>query len=140
MTEDTVSASSAIFNDPLSGLDVLVSGGWTPRSSEMLMSDRLGAMLRTFSKNYDLVILDSPPVLVSSEVLVLSRLVDKTVFVVRWGHTRREAVLDAMRQLIDAQSDVAGVVMSRVNAKRYRDFAYAHMNYDYGSKSLARLT
>jgi capsular exopolysaccharide synthesis family protein len=139
MTEDTVSAASAIFNDPLSGLDVLVSGGWTPRSSEMLMSDRLGAMLRTFSKNYDLVILDSPPVLVSSEVLVLSRLVDKTVFVVRWGHTRREAVLDALRQLIDAQSDVAGVVMSRVDAKRYRDFAYAHMNYDYGGTTLARI-
>ena len=29
--------------------------------------------------------------------------------------------------------------MSRVNAKRYRDFAYAHMNYDYGSKSLPRI-
>lgn len=141
MTDDTVtmSASAAIFNDPLSGLDVLVSGGWTPRASEMLMSDRLGAMLRTFAKNYDLVILDSPPVLVSSEVLVLSRLVDKTIFVVRWGHTRREAVLDALRQLIDAQSDIAGVVMSRVDAKRYRDFAYSHMNYDYGSTSLARI-
>ena len=139
ISEDTVSTASAFFNDPLSGLDVLVAGSWTPRSSEMLMSDRLGAMLRTFSKNYDLVILDSPPVLVSAEVLVLSRLVDKTVFVVRWGHTRREAVLDALRQLIDAQSDVAGVVMSRVDAKRYRDFAYAHMNYDYGGTSLARI-
>jgi Mrp family chromosome partitioning ATPase len=72
-------------------------------------------------------------------VLVLSRLVDKTVFVVRWGHTRREAVLDGLRQLIDAQSDVAGVVMSRVDAKRYRDFAYSHMNYDYGGTSLARI-
>lgn len=121
-----------IYNDPLSGLDVLVSGEWTPQSSDMLTSERLVAMLRTFSKNYDLVILDSAPVLISSDVLVLSRLVDKTIFAVRWGHTRREVALDALRQLIDAQADVAGIVMSRVDTRRYRDFAYGNLNYDYG--------
>jgi polysaccharide biosynthesis transport protein len=99
----------------------------------MLISERMSAMLGTFAKNYDLVILDSAPVLVSSEVLVLSRLVDKTVFLVRWGHTRREAALDALRQLSDAQADVAGVVLSRVDAKRYREFSDARLNYDYGA-------
>lgn len=136
---DNIPIRETIFNDPLSGLDVLVSGGWTPQSSEMLMSGRLAAMMRVFAKNYDLVILDSAPVLVSSEVLVLSRLVDKTLFAARWGHTRRECVLDGLRQLIDAQADVAGVIMSRVDAKRYRDFAYGNLNYDYGGASVARV-
>jgi polysaccharide biosynthesis transport protein len=139
MSEERGSLKAAIFHDAASGLDVLVSGGWTPRSSELLMSDRLGAMLRVFAKNYDLVILDSPPVLVSSEVLVLSRLVDKTVFVIRWGNTSRESAFDALRQLVDAQADIAGAVLSRVDAKRYREFAYSHLNYDYGADSVVRI-
>ncbi len=133
------SSQPTIFNDAASGLDVVPSGGWTPQTSEMLMSERLATLLRMFTKHYDLIILDSAPVLVSSDALMLSRLVDKTMFVVRWGHTRQDAVLDALRQLSDAQADVAGVVLSRVDAKRYREFADAHLNYDYGGKSVARV-
>lgn len=140
MSQDRGAVPAAIFHDAASGLDVLVSGGWTPQSAEMLMSDRLGAILQSCAKNYELVILDSAPVLVSSEALVLSRLVDKTVFVIRWGHTSRDSALDALRQLADAQADIAGAVLSRVDAKRYREFAYAHMNYDYGSEPVARIS
>jgi Mrp family chromosome partitioning ATPase len=56
--------------------------------------------------------------------MALSRLVEKVVFVVRWGHTRQEAVLEALKQIIDAQGDVAGVVMSRVVSKQYRQYSY----------------
>lgn len=136
---DDVPVQEMIFTDPLSGLNVLVSGEWMPKSRDMLMSGRLTAMMRVFAKHYDLVILDSAPVLVGSEVLVLSRIVDKTLFVVRWGHSRRECVLDGLRQLIDAQADFAGIVMSRVDAKRYRDFSHGHLNYDYGGVSAARV-
>jgi succinoglycan biosynthesis transport protein ExoP len=138
MFDEPGSPRAAIFNDTPSGLDVLVSGGWTPQSAEMLISDRMSTMLRTFASNYDMVILDGAPVLVSSEVLILSKLVDKTVFLIRWGHTHREAALDALRQLGDAEADVAGVVLSRVDAKRYREFSEARLNYDYGDVSVTR--
>ena len=46
------------------------------------------------------------------------------MFVVRWGHTRQEAALDALKQIVDAQGDVAGVVLSRVVSRRYRQYAY----------------
>lgn len=136
MSEEDGFARSAIFNDEESGLDVLVAGGWTPESAEMLASDRMAAMLHSFAKTYDVVVLDSAPVLVSAEILILARLVDKTVFLVRWGQTHRESVFDALRQLRDAQADVAGVVLSRVDAKRYREFAATHLNYDYGLSSI----
>ena len=57
-------------------------------------------------------------------MLALSRLVEKVVFVVRWGHTRQEAVLEALKQIVDAQGDVAGVVMSRVLSRQYRQYSY----------------
>ena len=72
-----------------------------------------------------------PPALVTADVLALSRLVEKVVFVVRWGHTRQDAVIEALKQIIDAQGDVAGVVMSRVVAKEYRQYAYRDPFYEY---------
>src|SRR5205807_7282241 len=77
-----------VYNDALSGLDLTPAGAWNPQSIHRLTSDRMRLILQTFAKNYDLVILDSPPVLVGAEVLTMSRMVDKVTFVLRWGLTR----------------------------------------------------
>ncbi|GEM_PF-852795 len=139
LADEGVPLNDVIYNDPLSGLDLIVSGGWNPHSMYLLTSPRMRAVLQTFAKNYDLVILDTPPVLVAAEVLQLSRLVDKVLYTVRWGHTRREVALDGLKQLLEAGADIPGIVMSRVDAKRYREFAYSHLNYEYARPSLAQL-
>jgi polysaccharide biosynthesis transport protein len=131
LSDDEIALDRLIHNDPLSGVDVIVAGKLRPQASHLLTSDRMRGLLKTFGKNYDLVILDTPPVLVGAEVLALSRIVDKVLFVIRWGKTRRETALDALRQVIGAQADVAGVVLSRVDAKLYREYAYGHLNYQY---------
>ena len=138
LSDSRVGLGDVVHNDPLSGLDLIVSGGWTPQSMHTLTSNRMRAILDTFARNYDLVIIDSPPVLVGAEVLTLSRMVDKVMFVVRWGHTRRNAVIDALKQLSDAQADVPGVVLSRVDPERYRQFAYNTLNYDYARPTFSR--
>lgn len=114
----------AIQHDALSGVDVMPSGPWSPRSAHLLSSDRMRHLLEALEPHYEFIILDTPPALVSADVLALSRLVEKVVFVVRWGHTRQEAVLEALKQIVDAQGDVAGVVMSRVVSKQYRQYSY----------------
>jgi len=131
MTEENPGLHDLIFADPFSGVDVLAAGGWTPRMAHRMASERMRRVLETFANNYDLVILDGPPVLAGADALPLARMVDKTLFVVRWGHTKREAVHDAMRQLVDAQADLAGAVFARVDPKRYRQFTYANLNYEY---------
>jgi polysaccharide biosynthesis transport protein len=132
MLEDIQNLDGLIFTDPLSGVDVLPAGGWTPGVVHKLASDRMRRLIATLARTYDFVIVDSSPVLVGVEALPLSRMVDKTLFVVRWGHTKREAVLDAVRQLVDARADIAGLAFARVDPKRYREFAYGSLNYDYG--------
>jgi capsular exopolysaccharide synthesis family protein len=132
LNEDETNLHEIIYNDSLSGLDLIVAGVWNPQSIHKLTAERMRLILQTFAKNYDIVILDSPPILVGAEVLTLSRMVDKVSFVLRWGHTKREIVLEALKQLVDAQGDVAGVVMSRVDPRRYREYAYGSgMNYEY---------
>jgi capsular exopolysaccharide synthesis family protein len=137
MTEEQPSLHDLIFTDPASGVDVLAAGGWTPRAAHMMTSERMRRVVATFANNYDLVILDGPPVLTGADVLPLARMADKTLFVLRWGHTSRQAVRDAMRQLSDARADVAGIVLTRVDPKRYRQFAYGKLNYEYARSSYA---
>ena len=124
---------NTIHHDALSGVDVMPSGPWSPRSAHLLSSDRMRHLLEALEQHYEFIILDTPPALVTADVLSLSRLVEKVVFVVRWGHTRQEAVIEALKQIIDAQGDIAGVVMSRVVSKQYRQYSYG--DPFFGAKS-----
>jgi succinoglycan biosynthesis transport protein ExoP len=119
-----VQLDQAIHHDALSGVDVMPAGSWSPRFAHLLSSDHMRRLLEALEPHYEFIILDTPPALVTADVLALSRLVEKVVFVVRWGHTRQEAVLEALKQIVDAQGDVAGVVMSRVLSKQYRQYSY----------------
>ena len=137
LDDEPAPLNEIIHSDDLSGVDVIVAGEMTMKSMHSLMSDRMRIIINQFAKRYDLVILDSSPVLVGSEVLTLSRFVDKVIFSIRWGHTQREVAFDALKQLVEAQADVAGTVFSRVDPKRYRQFAYGQLNYEYERTAFA---
>lgn len=139
LAEKNAVLTDAIHHDTLSGVDVMPAGNWNPRQSHLISSDRMRHLLAALEPDYDFIILDTPPVLVAAEVLSLSRLVNKVVFVVRWGHTRREAVLEALKQILEAQGDVAGVVLSRVVSKQYRQYAYGTPIYEYSRPAVARI-
>jgi len=124
LVDRTSELENTIHHDALSGVDVMPAGPWSPRSAHLLSSERMRHLLDALEQHYEFIILDTPPALVTADVLALSRLVEKVVFVVRWGHTRQEAVLEALKQIVDAQGDVAGVVMSRVVSKQYRQYSY----------------
>ena len=130
LIDKDVELDQAIHHDALSGVDVMPAGSWSPRFAHLLGSDRMRRLLEALEPHYEFIILDTPPALVTADVLSLSRLVEKVVFVVRWGHTRQEAVLEALKQILDAQGDVAGIVMSRVLSKQYRQYAYGDPFYE----------
>ncbi|HTG19131.1 MAG TPA: polysaccharide biosynthesis tyrosine autokinase [Reyranella sp.] len=124
LIDKDVQLDQVIHHDALSGVDVMPAGSWSPRFAHLLSSDYMRRLLEALEPHYEFIILDTPPALVTADVLALSRLVEKVVFVVRWGHTRQEAVLEALKQIVDAQGDVAGIVMSRVVSKQYRQYSY----------------
>lgn len=130
LTEKPASLDEVIHHDALSGLDIMPAGPWNPRQAHLLGSDRMRQLLDALASHYEFVLLDTPPTLVTADVLALSRLVEKVVFVVRWGHTRQENALEALRQIVDAQGSIAGVVMSRVVAKQYRQYGYLAPAYE----------
>lgn len=127
-----------IFTDTLSGVDLIPSGVFTPQAMRYLTTDRMKMILHALAPRYDMILIDSAPVLVGAEVLTLSRMVDKVAFMVRWGNTKRDAVMEAMKDLIEVNADIAGVAMTRVDPKGYRAYSYSELNYEYERPILAK--
>ena len=96
----------------------------TPNAPEILESHAMKAAVDVFSDNYDLVILDAPPVLAVSDARIVARLADYTVFLIQWAKTHREVVKTAIAALLEVTNHV-GVVINRVNL-------FKHGRYGYG--------
>jgi capsular exopolysaccharide synthesis family protein len=131
LTTTTQAPHDIIYHDALSGCDVLTAGDWNPRQAHLLGSERMRQLIQALAPHYDSIILDTAPALVAADVLSLSRFVQRVVFVVRWDHTRKDAVLEALKQIIDAQGQVAGVVLTRVERKKYRQYGHRDPFYEY---------
>ncbi len=107
-----------------SGSHYILAGQSAPHSTDLLGSEKMRALLMALGEIYDLVVIDTPPVLALSDTLVLLRSVDKTVFLVQWEKTRRETVIAGLRQVIDAGADLAGILLTQVDLKRLAQYRY----------------
>ena len=128
------SLDEVVQQDGVSGLHVLTTGGTVvPNPPDLLDSDRMRALLSEAGEAYDLIVIDSPPVRLVSDTRILSHLVDKTVFVIRWAKTRREVATLGIKQIVEAGASVAGVVLSIVDVPKNARYGYADSGYYYGS-------
>lgn len=118
--------------DEASGAYVLTAGGYSANPSDIITSDHFARLLTNLKEAFDLVVIDSSPVLAVSDSRILSRMVDKTVFVVRWADTRREVVRLGLKQVVEAGADIAGVVLSIVNVKKHARYGYGDSGYYHG--------
>ena len=119
-------------HDEKSGAQVIVAGGIPNNPTDILASDHMKSLLDELTNANDLVVLDSPPALAVSDPRVLSRLAEKTVYVVRWAETRRETALMGLKQIVDVGSDVAGVALSMVNVRKHSRYGYGDSGTYYG--------
>ncbi len=126
--------SEVVLLDEPSGAYFVTAGGPVPDPAALLASERMRRLLKDAATRYDLVIIDSPPVLSVSDARVLSQMTDKTVFLVHWGSTRRHDVMMGVKQLIEAGADLAGLVLSRVNVRKHARYGYRNSGYYYDDK------
>ena len=71
---------------------MLPSGSKTQNPPDLLGSDRFKALVAALRQRFDLVVIDTPPIGPVVDPLIVSQVVDKTLFVVRWAATEREMV------------------------------------------------
>jgi polysaccharide biosynthesis transport protein len=126
--------NEVLLLDERSGAYFVTAGGSVPDPAALMASERMRRLLKEVAAGFDLVIIDSPPVLSVSDARVLSQMTDKTLFLVHWGNTRRHDVMMGIKQLIEAGADVAGVVLSRVNVRKHARYGYRDSGYYYDDK------
>ncbi|WP_051134090.1 polysaccharide biosynthesis tyrosine autokinase [Methylocystis sp. ATCC 49242] len=108
---------------------VLPGGGKTQNPPDLLASERMKALVAALRVEFDLVIIDTPPMGPVIDPLIVSHLVDKVIFVVRWASTAREMVTHSIERL-SGHKKVAGVVFNRViDAQAQKYGKYAHSYY-----------
>lgn len=108
----------SLMHRPAANLDVMLAGRVRADSQELLASSRMAALLADVRDRYDLVIMDTPPVLAVADALVLGQHVDAALAVVQWEKTRRDAVTDAIRLMRDSRVPMLGIVMTQVHQKK----------------------
>ncbi len=138
----------AIVASGIENLDVILSGDIPPNPSELLSSQRMQDLLAALREEYDYIILDTPPINVVIDAVVLSPLCDGVLFVVRASISERGAIIDAVEQLEYAKAKILGFVLNGVGSeggsygygryryKRYGKYGfgngYSPLNYGYG--------
>lgn len=97
----------------LGQLDVITAGRPIPRSGDLASSERMRAMLQQASRQYALVVMDSPPLLSSADAAGLATHPGVDVVLVIRKSSRRRQVLKALRKLDLIEARVAGIVVNR---------------------------
>ena len=108
-------------------LSVLASGPVPPNPSELLGSSHMRALLDHLRHEYDLVVIDGPPVLPVADATATAAACDGTIVVVRYGKTKREQVHDMMNALRTVDAQILGTVLNLVPERGsqyyYREYA-----------------
>ncbi|WPL11517.1 GumC family protein [Thiorhodovibrio litoralis] len=123
---------ACVQQDGPSGLHVIAATGKIEHPQTLLQSDNMQRLLTESAQAYDLILIDSPPLLAVADALVLSHQVDGTVFIVKWESTAREAVKNALALLRKAHAPELGAVLTQVNIKRHAYYGYGDYASYYG--------
>lgn len=121
----------AILTDTITSLHILLPGASVSNPSDILSSAAMRNLLAAARQSYDLVLIDSSPVLPVIDARLLSRICDTTVFFIRWEDTPRDASQEAVRLLQSFDAPIAGVALSMTDRKRQVRYGYYGDSYSY---------
>ncbi len=123
------SLESVVRRDDLTNLDILPVAAKAGNPGDLLGSQRMGEMLTYMREHYDLVLIDTAPILPVHDTKHLLHNIDKLVFAVRWEQTPRNAVMNALKDLRVLNAPLAGTVLTRTHTKRHNAYAYGYYRY-----------
>jgi tyrosine-protein kinase Etk/Wzc len=120
-----------IHREVLPNLDLMLAGSIPDRPAELLLRDRLGEVLKELAAVYDMVIIDSPPVLAVTDPVVIGKHAGATLMVLRHGRHSAAELRECTRQLASAGVSVDGMLLTDVPGRGAAYGAYS----SYSKKS-----
>ncbi|MEM7289170.1 MAG: polysaccharide biosynthesis tyrosine autokinase [Pseudomonadota bacterium] len=114
------------------GVTFLSAGTPPPNPADLLSSSKMGALLRCCSRYFDLIIIDSPPILDLADAQILSGQVDATMLVVSSKSVTRKSAKAALARLDMAGANVVGAALTCLSMERLSyAYAYRHLTYSH---------
>lgn len=104
-------------------LDILPAGSKAPNPAELVGSASMKRLLSALRDRYDFILIDTPPIMAVADALLLSRLVDSVLLVVRHGFTARSVAREARLKLGRVKARVLGVIVNDMPESSLRDGA-----------------
>ncbi|WP_043918717.1 GumC family protein [Jannaschia aquimarina] len=119
--------------DPF-GFDLITTRGRNPQLIDDTSVERLREVIKDLESRYEMVIVDTPPVLLVADTLTLVGLIDTVLMVVKQTTTRRNAVQDTLRTVEDAGARSIGLVMSMVDSRDEQETYGTSGDYSYANR------
>ncbi len=116
-------------------LYVIPAGIIPPNPSELLSQQNLSEFLDKTRKEFDYILIDSPPVLPVTDSLLLGRLADTSFIVIKLGETSFPAVEQAIKQLRGVNVNVAGAIINKIKPSAGYGYYHNYYHYYYGDES-----
>jgi capsular exopolysaccharide synthesis family protein len=111
-------------------LFIIPSGPTPPNPSELILSDRMGELIEKLGQRFDKIIIDTPPVGLVSDGLIISKYANAVVFVVREGVTRKAHLVQANELFEKGRLQHPAIIFNAVQ-RRNKSYSYAG-GYGYG--------
>ena len=121
--------SEAVYVDERTGLHVLFGEESTINAADVFASNRFGDFVAKVRSHYDLILIDTPPVLAVPDARPISRHADGVLYLVRWNRTMRDTVAQGLRVFQQTNTRVLGLVLAQIDVTemaRYGYRAYYH--------------
>jgi capsular exopolysaccharide synthesis family protein len=133
---NTEELAGHVLKTQFEGLSLLPCGPLPPNPAELLASPRLKAIIAEAVANYDMVIVDGPPVLGLADAPLLAAACRGTLLVVESGKTRTRAAIDAVNRLKAAGGNIVGAVLTKFRHQSHGyGYGYGYEPYRYGGIS-----
>lgn len=118
------------------GFDFISRGMAPPNPAELLMHRRFGELLNWASENYDIVVLDTPPILAVTDAAVIGNYVGTTLLVARFELNTAKEIEVSVKRFEQAGVSVKGCILNGVvkKASSYYGYGYSHYGYSYTDK------
>lgn len=128
-----MACEKAVHSNILPNLDVLTTGNYPFNPANMMLSSSLGELLDEASRRYDLIVIDSPPVLVAADAAAVSAHVGAILLVARDGLTQIGELSESVKRLAHANRRVSGIVFNGMDLSRrhYGSYGYKYGGYRY---------
>lgn len=127
----TILSGQAVFSDvaqntDINNLSLIPSGMHPPNPSELLASHKMAAFLGEVKAKFDYILLDTPPIAMLTDAVILSSISDGIVIVIDSGKTSRKILPRIHKLLTDAKARIVGVILNRISihSQNYRYYSY----------------